>query len=142
MPSSAPSAGSATSPCRPKPNGPACSASSGSAGIIVNRPCPPVTALVVRQMGGWARACSWKDADLPWRHRDFIELWKIALGNEDALNSAKGRAALPAPDCPAPQKRLPLPPPPLKPDPSGPFALRLAKLRKEMQKTQKIQRGK
>lgn len=113
---------------------------------------PPVTALVVRQMGGWARACSWKDVDLPWRHREFIELWKIALGNEDALtqgasavaalNSAKGRAALPAPDCPAPPKRLPLPPPPLKPDPSGPFALRLAKLRKETQKTQKIQRGK
>ena len=110
----------------------------------------PVTALVVRQMGGWPRACAWKDTDLPWRHKEFLDLWKMASGNENVLplgaaavaglNSSRGRHA-PLPPPPPALKKLPSPPPMPAPDPHSPFALHLARRKAEMQKTQERQRG-
>lgn len=43
----------------------------------------PVTALVVRALGGWDRVCGWKTEELPFRERDFLELWDEIQGRED-----------------------------------------------------------
>ncbi len=43
------------------------------------------TDFVLRQMGGWQCACAWREQDLPWRRREFIELWKLACGKVEAM---------------------------------------------------------
>lgn len=43
------------------------------------------TAQVLRLMGGWQYACSWMRDDLPFRHRDFVAMWKQVYGREDAM---------------------------------------------------------
>lgn len=45
----------------------------------------PTTAFVVRQLGGWAVICAWREADLSWKHKDFITAWQAAFGREDAM---------------------------------------------------------
>ncbi len=53
------------------------------------------TEFVLRQMGGWRCACAWREQDLPWRRREFIELWKMAKGKVEYLEKgADGVAAL------------------------------------------------
>lgn len=62
------------------------------------------TAYCVRSFGGWERVCRWKMEELPWRERDFLQLWQQSRGKEDvlalgggavkALDSPGGRAAL------------------------------------------------
>ncbi len=50
--------------------------------------CPsfcPTTAYVLRGMGGWDAACSWETYKLEWRRKEFIESWKMAYGNEEAM---------------------------------------------------------
>lgn len=63
-----------------------------------------VTAYCVRSFGGWERVCRWKLEELPWRERDFLQLWQQSRGKEDvlalggravkALEAPQGRAAL------------------------------------------------
>lgn len=43
----------------------------------------PVTARVVRMMGGWQCVCAWLEKDLNWRHKEFVELWKQVQGKEE-----------------------------------------------------------
>ena len=43
----------------------------------------PVTARVVRMMGGWQCACAWLEKDLNWRHKEFTELWEQVQGKEE-----------------------------------------------------------
>lgn len=43
----------------------------------------PVTARVVRMMGGWRVACAWLEKDLNWRHKEFTELWEQVQGKEE-----------------------------------------------------------
>ena len=62
------------------------------------------TAYCVRSFGGWERVCRWKMEELPWRERDFLQLWQQSRGKEDvlalgggavkALEAPGGRAAL------------------------------------------------
>lgn len=42
----------------------------------------PVTARVVRMMGGWQCVCAWLEKDLNWRHKEFVDLWKQVQGKE------------------------------------------------------------
>lgn len=62
------------------------------------------TAYCVRAMGGWTQVCRWRTDELPWRERDFIELWTQSHGKTEAmaqgceavaaLSGHKGLAAL------------------------------------------------
>ena len=55
------------------------------------------TAYVLRSMGGWYAACDWQTDKLEWRHKDFIEAWKLAHGNTHAMElGARGVAAIAA----------------------------------------------
>lgn len=45
----------------------------------------PTTAYVVRQMGGWANVCRWREDELQWRHRDFVERWQQCHGREEIM---------------------------------------------------------
>lgn len=45
----------------------------------------PATAYALRNMGGWEAACRWETDKLEWRHKTFIETWKLAHGNEEAM---------------------------------------------------------
>ena len=46
----------------------------------------PTTEFVVRQLGGWARVCRWKEGDLSWKRREFLSAWREAAGREDVLS--------------------------------------------------------
>jgi len=48
------------------------------------------TAYVLRGMGGWDAACNWETDKLEWRRKEFIEAWKLAHGNVDALSLGAG----------------------------------------------------
>ena len=61
------------------------------------------TAYCVRSLGGWAQVCRWKMEELPFRERDFIQLWEQSHDKEDFLAigcdgvqmlETKGKAAL------------------------------------------------
>lgn len=54
----------------------------------------PTTALVVRQFGGWAVICTWKEAELSWKHKEFIAAWRAACGREDAMALGADAVAL------------------------------------------------
>lgn len=54
----------------------------------------PTTALVVRQFGGWAVVCSWKEAELSWKHKEFVAAWRAACGREDAIALGADAVAL------------------------------------------------
>ena len=54
----------------------------------------PTTALVVRQFGGWAVVCSWKEAELSWKRKEFIAAWRAACGREDAMALGADAVAL------------------------------------------------
>ena len=54
----------------------------------------PTTALVVRQFGGWAVICSWKEAELSWKRKEFIAAWRAASGREDAFALGADAVAL------------------------------------------------
>lgn len=43
------------------------------------------TAYCVRSFGGWAQVCRWKMEELPFRERDFIQLWEQCHGKEEFL---------------------------------------------------------
>ena len=43
------------------------------------------TEYVLRTMGGWRTACGWTEADLTWRHRDFIDLWTSSHGKTEVM---------------------------------------------------------
>lgn len=43
------------------------------------------TAYCVRSLGGWAQVCRWKMEELPFRERDFIQLWEQSHDKEDFL---------------------------------------------------------
>ncbi len=58
---------------------------------------PPATRFVLRQMGGWQCACAWREQDLPWRRREFMDLWKLAAGRVDALEQGAEAVAALAP---------------------------------------------
>lgn len=45
----------------------------------------PTTAFVVRQMGGWQAVCRWKEDELQWRNRDFLDRWKQCHGREEVM---------------------------------------------------------
>lgn len=51
----------------------------------------PTTAYVLRGMGGWDAACTWPADKLDWRHKSFIDAWKLAHGNTEVMAlGAKG----------------------------------------------------
>ena len=55
------------------------------------------TAYVLRGMGGWDAACNWEQDKLEWRHKEFIDAWKLAHGNTHAMSlGADGIEALTA----------------------------------------------
>ncbi|HJD97796.1 DUF6475 domain-containing protein [Mailhella massiliensis] len=54
----------------------------------------PTTALVVRQFGGWNVVCAWKEAELSWKHKEFIAAWRAASGREDAFALGADAVAL------------------------------------------------
>ena len=43
------------------------------------------TAFVVRQMGGWANVCRWREDELQWRHKDFVSRWQQCHGREEIM---------------------------------------------------------
>ena len=43
------------------------------------------TAYCVRSFGGWAQVCRWKIEELPFRERDFLQLWGESHGKEEFL---------------------------------------------------------
>lgn len=45
----------------------------------------PITERVVRMMGGWRTVCMWRNDELQWRMRDFIDLWRSGAENEPLL---------------------------------------------------------
>lgn len=45
----------------------------------------PTTAYVVRQMGGWATVCRWKEEELQWKHKDFVNRWQQCHGREEVM---------------------------------------------------------
>lgn len=55
------------------------------------------TAYVLRGMGGWNAACDWQTEKLEWRHKEFVEAWKLAHGNTHAMElGAAGVASIAA----------------------------------------------
>lgn len=63
----------------------------------------PVTAQVVRMMGGWQCACGWSESELHFRHKDFVELWQQVQGKEEYL--ALGAAGIATLALPAPERQ-------------------------------------
>lgn len=53
----------------------------------------PVTAFVVRLLGGWEQVCRWKMDELPFRERDFMRLWEESYGREELMALPAARAA-------------------------------------------------
>lgn len=45
----------------------------------------PTTERVVRMLGGWRTVCMWRNDELQWRMRDFLDLWKSSAANEELL---------------------------------------------------------
>lgn len=45
----------------------------------------PTALLVLRQMGGRGAMLEWKEGDLHWRHKEWVEFYKTLHGNERML---------------------------------------------------------
>lgn len=57
------------------------------------------TAYCVRSFGGWAQVCRWKMEELPFRERDFIQLWEQSHDKEEFLTlGCEGVKMLEAPE--------------------------------------------
>ena len=55
----------------------------------------PTTGYVLRGMGGWNAACGWETDKLEWRHKEFLDAWKLAHGNMEAMElGARGVEAI------------------------------------------------
>ncbi len=53
--------------------------------------CPqmePMTQEVVRRMGGWGAVCCWTDDELQWRKKEFDNLYRDIMSNDDAYRNA------------------------------------------------------
>ena len=53
----------------------------------------PTTAYCVRSLGGWEQVCRWRMDELPWRERDFLQLWEQSHGKEERLTLGSGAVA-------------------------------------------------
>lgn len=56
----------------------------------------PATEYALRNMGGWLSACChWDMGKIEWRRKEFLEIWKMANGNEEIMAlGANGVAAI------------------------------------------------
>lgn len=54
----------------------------------------PTTAYVIRNMGGWEAVCMWKMDKLEWNHKEFIQKWELAYGNEEIMELGASHIAL------------------------------------------------
>lgn len=56
----------------------------------------PATEYALRNMGGWlAACCHWDMGKIEWRRKEFLEIWKMANGNEEIMAlGANGVAAI------------------------------------------------
>lgn len=53
------------------------------------------TAYVLRGMGGWDAACDWESSRLDWKHKEFVDKWKMAYGHVEFMElGASGIQAL------------------------------------------------
>lgn len=41
----------------------------------------------IRSLGGWSVICNWKESDLNWRKKEFLELYQLADGKVDLLEA-------------------------------------------------------
>lgn len=48
----------------------------------------PTAMLTLRQMGGRSAMLTWREAELNWRHREFVETYRLLAGNEQKLIEA------------------------------------------------------
>ncbi|MBU4565609.1 MAG: hypothetical protein KKE29_12875 [Proteobacteria bacterium] len=48
----------------------------------------PTAQLTLRQMGGRSAMLTWREAELNWRHREWVETYRLLAGNEQKLVEA------------------------------------------------------